>query len=1010
MEYKEIRFEEDIETYLLNHGGYEKGNMDTYDKEKAIDMETFLRFIQTSQPKEWERYEKIYREKSEEAIYKRFDESVRMHGLLKVLRDGVTDRGIRFKFAFFKPESRLNQKVIDNYNNNILTLTRQFYYSSQNRNSIDMVLSLNGIPIIGLELKNQLTGQTVDNGKYQFVENRNPREKCFNFNTRFLVYFALDHYDVEMTTELKGRDTFFLPFNQGSNGAGNVGGRGNPPNPDGYATSYLWEKVLKKDTLLDIIQRFIHLEEKTETRLVKGKEVKKTRRRLIFPRYHQLDVVKKLIEDVRIKGTGEDYLIQHSAGSGKSNSIAWLAYGLSNLHDKDDQAIFTSVIIVSDRRVLDSQLQETIMSFDHTPGVVETIGKDKTSQDLKDAINNNRKIIVTTLQKFPVIYEEVDEAKGKRYAVIIDEAHQSQSGSSAKMLKTALADTEEALREFAEIEGMDEDQALDNEDKLVQEILSHGKHDNLSFFAFTATPKKETIDLFGTEREYGNKSAYHNYSMRQAIEEGFILDVLQNYMTYNTCYKIAKDTEENPEVPSSIAVRTINRFASLHPHNLQQKTQIIVEQFRDITKNKINGRGKAMVVTASRLHAVRYYHEIKNYIEIKGYDDLEILVAFSGVIKDKGVEFTEEKMNKRKDGSTIKESQLPTEFASEDFNMLIVAEKYQTGFDQPLLHTMFVDKRLRGVKAVQTLSRLNRITPGKEDTFILDFVNTKEEIEEAFKPYYEATILDETINVNLIYDTQILLREPRLYNDEDIEKFVNIYYKEGKQTATDLGKITSLMKPIINRYLELSEEDQFKFRKDIRNFNKWYSYIIQITRMYDKDLHKEYVFTSYLQKLIPSPERISLDLDGKLKLEFYKLDKTFEGDISIIAEPTIGYGDLDTGSKPKEDEDYLDEIINRINERYHGDFTDQDRVVIDFIYKEASQGLRKESLTTYAKKNDSEVFKKSIFPKDFEDIAFKLYKENQDRNNSFKKLFQDKDFYNAAMSAVGEMIYKDLRS
>ncbi len=444
-----------------------------------------------------------------------------------------------------------------------------------------------------------------------------------------------------MTTELKGRDTFFLPFNQGSNGAGNVGGRGNPPNPDGYATSYLWEKVLKKDTLLDIIQRFIHLEEKTETRLVKGKEVKKTRRRLIFPRYHQLDVVKKLIEDVRIKGTGEDYLIQHSAGSGKSNSIAWLAYGLSNLHDKDDQAIFTSVIIVSDRRVLDSQLQETIMSFDHTPGVVETIGKDKTSQDLKDAINNNRKIIVTTLQKFPVIYEEVDEAKGKRYAVIIDEAHQSQSGSSAKMLKTALADTEEALREFAEIEGMDEDQALDNEDKLVQEILSHGKHDNLSFFAFTATPKKETIDLFGTEREYGNKSAYHNYSMRQAIEEGFILDVLQNYMTYNTCYKIAKDTEENPEVPSSIAVRTINRFASLHPHNLQQKTQIIVEQFRDITKNKINGRGKAMVVTASRLHAVRYYHEIKNYIEIKGYDDLEILVAFSGVIKDKGVEFKE---------------------------------------------------------------------------------------------------------------------------------------------------------------------------------------------------------------------------------------------------------------------------------------------------------------------------------------------------------------------------------
>ncbi|MGO1529311.1 MAG: DEAD/DEAH box helicase family protein, partial [Senegalia sp. (in: firmicutes)] len=493
MEYKEIRFESDIESYLLNHGGYEKGDMSNYDKEKAIDMEALLRFIKSSQAKAWERYEKIYREKAEEALYKRFDESVNMHGLLKVLREGIRDRGVKFKFAFFKPESKLNQKVIDKYKQNILTLTRQFYYSTSNKNSIDMVLSLNGIPLVALELKNQLTGQNVDNGKSQFIENRNPREKCFNFNTRFLVYFALDHYDVEMTTELKGKDTFFLPFNQGSNGPGEVGGRGNPDNPNGYATSYLWEKVLMKDTLLDIIQRFMHLEEKTETKIVKGKEEKKTRKRLIFPRYHQLDVVKKLIEEVRIKGTGEDYLIQHSAGSGKSNSIAWLAYGLSNLHDKFDEPIFTSVIIVSDRRVLDSQLQETIMSFDHTPGVLETIGKDKTSQDLKAAINNNIKIIVTTLQKFPVIYEDVDDSKGKRYAVIVDEAHQSQSGSSAKMLKTALADTEEALREFAEIEEMDEEEALDNEDKLVREILSHGKHSNLSFFAFTATPKKETI-------------------------------------------------------------------------------------------------------------------------------------------------------------------------------------------------------------------------------------------------------------------------------------------------------------------------------------------------------------------------------------------------------------------------------------------------------------------------------------------------------------------------------------
>ncbi|MCG4584073.1 hypothetical protein L0P56_01085, partial [Anaerosalibacter bizertensis] len=367
---------------------------------------------------------------------------------------------------------------------------------------------------------------------------------------------------------------------------------------------------------------------------------------------------------------------------------------------------------------------------------------------------------------------------------------------------------------------------------------------------------------------------------------------------------------------------------------------------------------------------------------------------------------------KRRDGSTIKENQLPSEFASDDFNMLIVAEKYQTGFDEPLLHTMFVDKRLRGVKAVQTLSRLNRIAAGKEDTFVLDFVNTKEEIEEAFKPYYEATILDESINVNLIYDTQILLRNERLYNDEDIEKFIKIYYKEGKQSATDLGRITSLMKPIIGRYTDLSEEDQFEFRKNIRNFNKWYSYIIQITRMYDKELHKEYVFTSYLQKLLPKPERISLDLEDKLKLEFYKLEQTFKGDITLnptVQESTVSYGELDTSGSIKDDEDFLDEIIDKINERYNGKFTEQDRVVIDYIYKEASQGSKKDSLTTYAKKNDSEVFQKSIFPKDFEDIAFKLYKENKERDNAFKKLFQDKDFYNAAMSAVGEMLYKNLR-
>jgi type I restriction enzyme R subunit len=1010
LEYKEKRFEEDIEHFLLTSGGYTKGDLKSYDREKAIDMPKLIEFIKATQPKQWERYLRNYQDEAEKKLYKRFNEEVEMHGLLHVIRHGINDRGVKLRVAYFKPESSLNPEVIERYEKNILTCTRQFKYSTDNENSIDMVLSLNGIPIVALELKNQITGQSVENAKSQFMYDRNPREKCFQFNSRFLVYFAVDLYEVYMTTQLKGKHTYFLPFNQGSNGAGEVGGAGNPENPNGYATSYLWEKVLSKDVLMDILQRYMHLDIETKITVKNGKEVKKESKKLIFPRYHQLDVVTKLLADVKKKGTGHNYLIQHSAGSGKSNSIAWLAYGLSNLHDRDDKPIFTSVIVVSDRKVLDSQLQDTISSFDHTPGVVETIGEGKTSQDLKNAINDNIKIIVTTLQKFPVIYEDVDESKGKRFAVIVDEAHQSQTGSSARMLREALADTEEALREFAEIEGKAEAELEDGEDKLVKELLAQGRHKNLSFFAFTATPKEKTLELFGEKQEDGSFKAFHNYSMRQAIEEGFILDVLKNYMTYKTCYKIAKTIDENPEVPSSVAVRTIKRYASLHPHNLQQKTAIMVEQFREVTKNKIKGRAKAMVVTASRLHAVRYYHEFKNYIELKGYDDLEILIAFSGVIKDKGVEYTEEKLNKRKDGSTIKEKQLPAEFNSDDFNILIVAEKYQTGFDEPLLHTMFVDKKLSGVKAVQTLSRLNRTHPDKEDTFILDFVNTKEEIEEAFKPYYEATILDEEINVNLIYDTRTLLRNFRLYNQDDIEKFVKIYYKQGNQTATDLGKMTSLLKPIVDRYSDLDEEKRFDFKKTLRNFSKWYAYITQIVRMYDKELHKEYVFATYLEKLLPKVRETSLDLENKLKLEFYKLEQTFKGDISL--EPGEEYKlenpkTLNTDGKPTDEDEFLEEIIKRVNERYKGEFTEGDRVIAETVYKRMYNGEDSKKLERYAKNNDAEVFENSIFPEEFKKAAQECYMESME---SFTKLFEDKEFYRLVMEEVGRVLYKELRN
>ncbi|MGG3043475.1 DEAD/DEAH box helicase family protein [Bacillus anthracis] len=1009
MDYKEKRFEEDIESFLLSEGGYIKGDMSTYNKEKAIDMVKLISFIKTSQKKQWERYVRNYQEDAEKKLYKRLNEEIEDKGVLYVLRHGINDRGVKLNLAYFRPETSLNPEVIRLYNTNILTCTRQFAYSTENRNTIDMVLSLNGIPIVALELKNQITGQSIKNAKNQFMYDRNSKELCFQFNKRFLVYFAVDLHEVAMTTKLNGKDTFFLPFNQGSNGAGNVGGAGNPENFDSYATSYLWEYVLKKDTLMDILQRYIHLDREESIIVRNNKETKKISEKLIFPRYHQLDVVTKLVADVKVKGSGENYLIQHSAGSGKSNSIAWLAYRLSSLHNKDNQNIFTSVIVVTDRKVLDSQLQDTISSFDHTKGIVETIGEGKTSKDLRDAINDGKKVIITTLQKFPVIYSEIEDNKGRNFAIIVDEAHSSQTGNSAKKLKAGLADTEEALREFAEIEGKAEAAILDDEDKLVQELLTHGKHKNLSFFAFTATPKQKTLEMFGTKHSDGSFQPFHIYSMMQAIEEGFILDVLKNYMTYKTCYKIAKNTPDNPEVPTSQAVKAVRRYQSLHPHNLQQKTAIMIEQFRAITKDKIGGRAKAMVVTASRLHAVRYYHEFKRYLEKKKYNDLDILVAFSGSLQDGDTNYTEAGMNKRKDGSPISEKQLKAEFHTDNFNTLIVAEKYQTGFDEPLLHTMFVDKKLSGVKAVQTLSRLNRTYPGKNDTFILDFVNTNEEIEEAFKPYYESTILDEEVNVNLIYDTKHVLRSFNLYNDTDVEKFIKIYYKNGKQNSTDLGRMTSLLKPVIDRYNHLSDDKKYEFRKTLRNFNKWYSYIIQIARMFDKDLHKQYSFTAYLNKFIPREKTETIDLEDKLKLEFYKLEQTFKGDITLNPTPNDKVLEnpktINSSVKVQEQDELLENIINKINERFNGIFTEGDRVIVETIYNKAVKDNKK--LKTYAKNNDIEVFETSIFPDIFKKIAQECYMEQM---KGFSKLFEDKSYYISVMEEVGREAYKGLRS
>ena len=561
----EKRFEQDIETFMLSiEGGYTKST-DTYDANCGLYVDTLIKFIQNTQPKEWARFENANKVNPINKFIQAFNLACDEYGLLHILRYGFKHRGITFRVCYFKPESSLNQVAMANYEANIINCNRQWYYSSDCKNSVDMVLAVNGIPVFAFELKNQYTGQTVDNAKRQWMYDRDPREICFQFNKRILTYFCIDHLEVWMATKLAGKETLFLPFNQGSNGAGNDGGKGNPANIDGYPTAYLWEQVFQKDSMMDILQRFIHLN--------KGDNKKK--HSIIFPRYHQLDVVRKLIADVSKNGSGKNYLIQHSAGSGKSNSIAWTTYRLASLHDKNNKPIFSSVIVITDRTVLDAQLQATISSFDHTVGAVETIGEGKNSKDLRDVINNGIRIIVTTLQKFPIIYQEVDKKKGRNFAIIVDEAHSSQTGSSALKLKTALADTEAALREYAEIEGKAEEE-LDPDDKLLQEMINHGKHKNLSFFAFTATPKDKTLEIFGTEHDNGSFHPFHIYSMRQAIEEGFILDVLQNYMTYKTCFEIANSTPDNPEVPASKASKVIKNFQQLHPYNISQNMNQIM--------------------------------------------------------------------------------------------------------------------------------------------------------------------------------------------------------------------------------------------------------------------------------------------------------------------------------------------------------------------------------------------------------------------------------------------------
>ncbi len=1025
---KEKNLEEDIESFLCSpEGGFFKcddrhsllyvedgtyqmvGGGYMEHRDRALDAATLVNFIQTTQPKAWDRFERMCNSDSTAKFAKVFNDAVDRLGMVAVLKHGFKHRGIPFKVVFFKPESGLNESAADRYAKNVCRCIRQFHFAETGNQTIDMVLDVNGIPLVSIELKDQFTGQDVENAMRQWREDRDPRCRCLKFNMRMVAFFAVDLENVYMTTKLEGAKTFFLPFNQGSAGAGNDGGAGNPANPDGYATSHLWEVALQKDSLLDIVNKFLHLEVKEETELdARGNEVKRKKERIIFPRYHQLDSVRKVIADVRANGTGKNYLVQHSAGSGKSNSIAWTAYRLASLF-VDDTPLFDSVVVVTDRRVLDSQLQETISGFDHAIGSVVTIGKDKTSADLRDAINGGARLIVSTLQKFPVIYEQV-ESKGKRFAIIVDEAHSSQTGTSALKLKSALADKRDALEEYAEIEAEAEDAAADWEDQLADELASHGRHKNLTFVAFTATPKEQTLEIFGDEWPDGSFRPFHVYSMRQAIEEGFIMDPLANYVSYSEAVELARTVPDNPDVPSSPTLKLLRKYKELHPYALGQKAEIIVETFRNVTRTKIRGKGKMMVVTASRLATVRYYHEIKRYMQKKGYDDIEVLVAFSGAISDPadgpdGPEYTEPVINVGHDGQRVAESQTKAEFHNYG-DVLVVAEKYQTGFDEPLLHTLVVDKKLKDVKAVQTLCRVNRIHPDKEDTYILDFVSKPEDIQKAFERFYTETSLSEQINTDLLYQVQTDIRGYGLYDESDIEAAAEIVFTDGKGKSQSnvQGKLAAVLKPAVARYNELNDDERYQVRRKVRSFCKWYTYITQIVRMFDRDLHKEYVYLSYLRHLL-KVEKIPVEaVDDKVEMRFYKLKQEFEGSISL--EP--GGGVLDPGGAaktvtPDKKRDPLQVLVDKFNEQWAGNFTEGDRVVIDTLWKRIAENPQ---VADTIRRDGRQVFESSLLPKVFDEEARRAYVENTD---SFTSLFEDSEKYRAMMSAIGQLLVEKFK-
>lgn len=950
--HQERVFEQHIVECLVNHQDYvERDCALHYDTSTALDKGLLFQFLKSTQPDAWKTLEDHYRTEAENEVSKRLEKALKEHPTHKVLRDGIKlVPNIQFSLCFFKPASNLNPELSRLYQANILSVMRQVFYSKKNRNAIDIVTFVNGIPVVTMEVKNLLTQQTFRHAERQYQKDRSAAgEPLLTFKRGSFVHFAVDQDCVSMTTRLMNGKTWFLPFNRGRDG-----GAGNPDIPGENRTAYLYmdlpqsKAVLSREVLLDLIGRFIHLDRKD------GREV------LLFPRYQQFEAVRKILNHSRVKGAGQNYLIQHSAGSGKSNTIAWTAHQIITLHDDDDRPLFDTAIIVTDRLVLDRQLQGTVSGFDHVKGVVRTI--DGTSRDLKAAIEAGARIIITTIQKFGTEHLQALSGQSNRnFAVIIDEAHSSQSGKAAQAMSDALT--------------RDTQQSQDIEDIILAYQQARGPQKNISFLAFTATPKNVTLERFGTIGSDGKPHPFHLYSMRQAIEEGFIRDVLENYTTYQAYYQLEKTIEDDPAFKGKKAQTRVARFAVLHPTALDQKVEVIVEHFRRHVAAEVDGQAKAMVVTQGIEHAIRYWQHINKYIERKGYDDLKALVAFSGEKTVDGEVWTEAQAN------GFAETELPRKFDTNEFQLLVVAEKYQTGFDQPKLVAMYVDKRLAGLQAVQTLARLNRTHPLKDKTFVLDFQNTMEDIREAFAPYYEATALEERTDLHQIYDLESRISSSTYIHKDEVERFAERFYKGDHSTQSRL-ELEGTIRLAVSRF-ELDEDEAQKeeFRQLLRSFMRFYAFVAQVTRLNDTGLEKLYVYSSWLSRLLPSrdvPPEISLSED-MLQLSAFRLSKEEEGSASLQAGDTATLPpitEFGANAYTEEEEKSLSEIIQSFNERHGTQFSRE-----DFLrFERVTRDIMDEEMTEMVRNNPADVVYTAFSQAFFQGMVKMFQQDNEMRN------------------------------